>query len=81
MLGDMSTVQVRDVRPETAAVLKRRAEQQGLSLSEYLRGELDRIAATPSRAEVLARIAERPAPALPDPVTELDRSRAERPGG
>lgn len=77
----MSTVQVRDVRPETVAALKRRAEEQGLSLSEYLRAELDRIAATPSRQEVLARIAARSAPELEDPLAELDRSRAERPGG
>ena len=74
----MSTLQVRDVRPETAEILKRRAESAGVSLSEYLRGELDRIAAVPSRAEVLARIASRPSPELTDPVEELTRARGER---
>jgi hypothetical protein len=35
--GATSTVQVRDVSPETLALLKRRAAAQGASLSEYLR--------------------------------------------
>lgn len=78
--GAMSTVQVRDVSPETLAVLKRRASEQGASLSEYLRRELDRIAAVPSREDVLARIARRGAPELPDPVAELEKARNERPG-
>lgn len=76
----MSTVQVRDVPPETLAALKRRASAHGVSLSEYLRGELDRLVAVPSREEVLARIARRGAPELTDPVGELDRARRERPG-
>lgn len=74
----MSTLQVRDVRPETAAILKRRAATQGVSLSDYLRGELDRIATVPSRDDVLARLAARSAPELSDPVEELDRARGER---
>ena len=78
--GVVSTVQVRDVSPETLAVLKRRAAAQGASLSEYLRRELDRIAAVPSREEVLDRIARRGAPELPDPVDELEKARSERPG-
>ena len=76
----MSTVQVRDVSPETFAVLKRRAAEQGASLSEYLCRELDRIAAAPSREYVLARIARRGAPMLTDPVAELEEARSERPG-
>lgn len=76
----MSTLQVRDVRPETAEILKRRAESEGVSLSEYLRGELDRIAAVPSRAEILARIASRSSPELGDVVDELARARGDRSG-
>lgn len=74
----MSTLQGRDVRPETAEILERRAESADVSLSEYLRGELDRIAAVPSRAEVLARIASRSAPELGDAVEELAHARCER---
>ena len=76
----MSTLQVRDVSPETLAALKQRAAAQGTSLSEYIREELDRLAAVPSRAEILARIARRSAPELTDPVLERDRGRDERPG-
>ncbi|MFL0456914.1 hypothetical protein ACH0CV_06195 [Brachybacterium paraconglomeratum] len=76
----MSTVQVRDVAPETLAFLKRRAAEQGASLSEYLRRELDRIAAMPSREDMLARVPRRGAPELPDPVDELEEARSERPG-
>ena len=80
MICAMSTVQIRDVRPETAAILKRRAALQGLSLSEYLRGELDRIAQRPSRGEVLARIADRSSPRLTETAGELEQARAERAG-
>lgn len=76
----MSILQVRDVRPETAEILRRRAEAEGVSLSEYLRGQLDRIAAVPSRTEVLERIAARSAPELGDPVFELSRAREESAG-
>lgn len=76
----MSTLQVRDVRPETAEILKRRAEAEGVSLSEYLRGQLDRIASVPSRSEVLGRIAARSAPELEPAVSALARAREERPG-
>lgn len=76
----MSTLQVRDVRPETAEILKRRAEAEGVSLSEYLRGQLDRIASVPSRSEVLGRIAVRSAPELEPAVSALARAREERPG-
>ncbi|GAA1309137.1 hypothetical protein GCM10009591_16880 [Brachybacterium tyrofermentans] len=76
----MSTLQVRDVRPETTEVLKRRAASRGVSLSEYLRAELDRLAAVPSRSEVLARIAARSTPELTPAIDELARARAERSG-
>lgn len=79
-LRGMSTLQVRDVRPETAAILKRRAEAEGVSLSEYLRGQLDRIAAVPSRTEVLERIRARSAPELGSAVSELAQGREERAG-
>lgn len=77
----MSTLQVRDVRPEVTEALKRRAAARGVSLSEYLRSELDRLATTPSREEILERIATRSAPVLTDPVDELRRARQGRDEG
>ena len=56
----MSLIQIRDVPDETADRLKRRAERQGKSLSAYLRGELDRIAAQPTLEEMLERVSARP---------------------
>lgn len=55
----MSVIQIRDVTTQTADRLKRRAEGQGKSLSEYLRGELDRIAAQPTLEEMLERVSAR----------------------
>lgn len=52
----MSTLQVRDVPDETLDVLRRRADAAHLSLSEYLRGELARMASQPTLEEMGARI-------------------------
>lgn len=52
----MTTIQIRNVEPLTADVLKMRAERAGLSLSEYLRTELDRLAARPTLDDVLERV-------------------------
>ena len=56
----MSVIQIRGVPDQTADRLKRRAEDQGKSLSDYLRGELERIAIQPTLAEMLERVATRP---------------------
>ena len=55
----MPTVQIRNVPEETSRALKAKAALEGRSLSDYLLGELRRIADRPSRAELLARIAAR----------------------
>lgn len=49
-------VQVRNVPDDVVAELKKRAALSGMSLSEFLLRELERIAGRPSRAEVIARI-------------------------
>ncbi|WP_112133285.1 FitA-like ribbon-helix-helix domain-containing protein [Glycomyces dulcitolivorans] len=46
-------VQIREVSDETLAALKTRAAQEGMSLSAYLRGQLDRMASRPTLAELL----------------------------
>lgn len=48
-------VQIRDVSDETYAVLRSRAGADDLSLTQYLRRELDRLAGTPTMAELLDR--------------------------
>jgi antitoxin FitA len=52
-------LQVRNVPDDVHAELRRRARVAGVSLSEYLLRELERIAARPPIEEVLARSASR----------------------
>jgi plasmid stability protein len=52
-------LQVRNVPDDVHAELRRRAQAAGVSLSEYLLRELERIAARPPIEEVLARSAAR----------------------
>jgi plasmid stability protein len=54
-------VQIRDVPDEVHRTLKARAAQEGVSLSEYLRSELERVAGSPTPAELLARLQKRKA--------------------
>ncbi len=52
----MANIQIRNVPPELHRTLKERAENAGLSLQEYLLGEVTTIAKTPTIEEVIARI-------------------------
>lgn len=57
---DMSKmIQVRDVPDDLHRRLKVRAAQEGISLSDYLKHELARIADTPTLDEMLERIRQR----------------------
>jgi len=48
-------VQIRAVDDQTYAVLRTRAAAEDLSLTQYLKRELDRLASTPTMAEFLDR--------------------------
>ena len=52
-------VQIRDVPDKTVAVLRSRAAAEGMSMSEYLRSELIRLASRPTQDELFARIESR----------------------
>jgi plasmid stability protein len=52
-------IQIREVPDDVHRVLRTRAAAAGVSLSEYLRGEIERIASRPSIVEVLRRAGER----------------------
>ena len=71
----MSTVQIRNVPEATSRALKAKAAMEGRSLSESLLVELQRIADRPSRAELLARIAERGVCDLPSAEDVLAEQR------
>jgi plasmid stability protein len=71
-------IQVRNVPDEMHRRLKVRAAQEGMSLSDFLLAELRRVAERPSRAELLARLAEQaPVRLRPRPAQAV---RAEREG-
>ena len=55
----MPSIQIKDVPPETHAVLRQRAAQSRQSLQEYLLGKLIADAGMPTVDELLARAAGR----------------------
>jgi plasmid stability protein len=69
-------VQIRNVPDGLHRRLKARAATAGMSLSEYLLGELRRVAETPSRDELLERLNTRAPVELPE--SPADAVRAER---
>lgn len=60
-------LQVRDVPEDVHRRLKSRAAAAGVSLSEYVRGELARSAGRPTVAELEARVRARGAATLAEP--------------
>lgn len=71
----MTTIQVRDVPEEPSRALKAKAALEGTSLSDFLLVELTRMAARPSRAELLTRIAARDRVVLPPAESVLREQR------
>ena len=52
-------IQVRDVPDDVHRTLKARAAREGMSLSDYLKKELERVAERPSMREWLERVRQR----------------------
>jgi len=74
----MTLVQVRDVPEPTVAALRAHAAERGLTLSAYLRDELDRLALRPTNAEIVERMARRNrrgGPSTEETVSEIRRIR------
>jgi plasmid stability protein len=69
-------IQIRNVPDSLHRRLKARAASAGMSLSDYLLGELRRVAETPSREELLERLQSRAAVDLTE--SAADAVRAER---
>lgn len=62
----MVMIQIRNVPPDLHERLKTRAEAHGMNLSDFLKGELERMASVPTNAEVFAAVeANREAGMLP----------------
>jgi antitoxin FitA len=76
-VADMSKmIQIRNVPDDVHEKLKRKASRSGMTLSDYLKREVFRIAETPTLEEMLERSASRVPVELPEPIE--DTIRAER---
>jgi plasmid stability protein len=71
-------IQIRNVPDGLHRKLKARAAVAGQSLSDYLLSEIDRIAALPTREEMLARIHSRSPVVLKTPAAAVIREDRER---
>ena len=49
-------IQIRNVPPDLHALLADRAKASGMNLSDFLKKQLERIAAVPTNAEIFARV-------------------------
>lgn len=72
------SVQIRDVPDDVHRVLRERAARAGLSLSEYLKGEVRRLAEHPPVADVLARAGKRSGGASSEAIREAVRDARHR---
>lgn len=73
----MPIVQIREVPEDTVRRLKAKAALQGVSLSDYLRTELDRLAGRPTIQEYLELVREL-RPQLDSPVSGAEAIRLAR---
>jgi len=77
-MAGMALIQIRDVSEATVRALKARAAERGLTLTAYLRAELNRLAERPTNAEIVERLARRNrrgGPTVADTVAEIRRIR------
>ena len=70
-------VQIRNVPDTLHRKLKVRAADSGQTLSDYLLAELERLAARPTRVEMLARIHSRKRVSLKTPAAVIIRDERE----
>ena len=71
-------VQIRNVPDSVHRRLKARAAHLGLSMSDYVLREIERLLERPTREELLARIARLPPIDLDPPPSEILREERER---
>jgi plasmid stability protein len=70
-------IQIRNVPDAVHRKIKARAAQSGMTLSDYLLAEIERIAALPTRDEMLARLHGRTRVKLRTPAAEVIRKERE----
>ena len=70
-------IQIRNVPDALHRKVKARAAQSGMSLSDYLLAEIERISALPTREEMLDRLHSRNPVKLKRPAAEIVRKARE----
>jgi len=70
-------IQIRNVPDAVHRKVKARAAQSGMTLSDYLLAEIERIAVLPTRDEMLARLHARTRVELRTPAAEIIRAERE----
>ena len=70
-------IQIRNVPDAVHRKIKSRAAQSGMTLSDYLLAEIARLAALPTRDEMLARLHARPRVTLKTPAADIIRNERE----
>jgi len=73
----MKMIQIRNVPDALHRTLKARAALEGMSLSDYLRAEMQRLAQRPTVAELRRRLAERSEVAPSEPAAAAVRAERE----
>jgi plasmid stability protein len=73
----MAMIQIRGVSDDAHRRLKARAALKGMSLSEYLRLEIEQIASLPTMEEMIDRVARDEPVELSQPAAEIIRQERE----
>lgn len=68
-----TTIQIRNVSEELHRVLKVRAAQSGMTLSDYLLAEIEQVAAKPTLSELMDRLAQEEPVELDEPPAAIIR--------
>jgi plasmid stability protein len=69
----MAHIQIRNVPPDLHKKLKIRAAEEGITLSEYLLREAERVASRPTLAELTERVRRRKLTTFSTPSADLVR--------
>jgi antitoxin FitA len=67
-------IQIRNVPDGVHREIKARAARAGMTLSDYLKREVERLVATPTTEEILERIRARKRPVLSETPAEIIRA-------
>ena len=67
-------IQIRNVPDDVHREITARADKAGMTLSDFLKQELDRIVATPPIEDLMARIRSRQRPDISESIADMIRA-------